>query len=62
MKHILNLLISIKCRLTDRNVKHAAWMTSGLLTSSRKKVKLHNKKLNKPTETNIWNYKTYETF
>ena len=41
------------------NIKREPWMTAGLLNSSRYKSKLHVKKLCKPSQANIIEYKTY---
>jgi hypothetical protein len=40
-------------------IKKEPWMTTGLLTSSRTKAKFLMKKLNKPTEHNISQYRIY---
>jgi len=40
-------------------MKREPWVSTGLLTSSRHKAKLFQKKLNKPTEENITSYKNY---
>ena len=46
-------------KVRTRNIKREPWMTSGLLNSSRHKSKLHMKKLKKPTQINIQEFKTY---
>ena len=43
----------------NKHIKQQAWMTTGLLTSSRYKHKLYIKKLNRPTEHNTNKYKNY---
>jgi hypothetical protein len=43
----------------SRNIKREPWMTVGLLNSSRQKSKLYAKKLKKPTDSNILQFKTY---
>ena len=46
-------------RPNKKFTKREAWVTQGLLTSSRNKVKLLNKKLVNPTEQNLTRYKIY---
>ena len=46
-------------KVGSRNIKREPWMTAGLLNSSRHKAKLLWKKLKKPTEQNILEYKIY---
>jgi len=40
-------------------IKKEAWMSAGLMTSMRTRIKLYAKKLRKPTEHNIDRYKSY---
>lgn len=44
---------------SSKSIKREPWMSTGLLTSSRNKRKLFNKKMNKPTEVNTNKYKMY---
>ena len=46
-------------RPNKKITKREAWVTQGLLTSSRNKVKLLNKKLVNPISQNITRYKIY---
>jgi hypothetical protein len=46
-------------RFNKKYMKREPWVSTGLLTSSKHKAKLFQKKLNKPTEENITSYKNY---
>ena len=46
-------------KANKKYIKKEPWMSPGLLTSARTKTRLFNRKLNKPTEQNINQYKTY---
>ena len=48
-------------RLTKKYIKREPWMTSGLLTSTINKNKLHIKKISRPTTLNIERYKKYNS-
>ena len=43
----------------SKNIKREPCFTNGLLTSSKKRAKLLTKKISKPTELNIHNFKIY---
>lgn len=43
----------------NKYCKKDPWMTNGLIKSSKTKIKLHHKKLKKPTGENQLHYKTY---
>ena len=60
---LLNILLWCQfkryTKINKRFIKREPWITSGLLTSCRTKVKLPKKKLNKPTELNLIAYKNF---
>jgi len=47
-------------QISTKHIRREPWVTKGLLTSSINKTKLY-KKLSKPAEYNICNYKSYNT-
>ena len=50
-----------ECLCSPKNKQYVPWMTSGLLTSRKRKLKLFHKKLKNPSEENKLKFKMYNS-